>query len=56
MLLVLREWRDWGYVDLYWFLLVWMNGFFFVIINNQKFVIVKEVDYELINWYGKDYW
>lgn len=55
MLPVSKEWRDRGYADLYWSPSVWMNGSSLVTINNQTFVTVKEVDYELTNWYGKDY-
>ena len=55
MLPVSKHWRDRGYADLYWSPSVWMNGSSLVTINNQTFVTVKEVDYELTNWYGKDY-
>lgn len=55
MLPVSENWRDRGYADLYWSPSVWMNGSSLVTINNQQFVTVKQVDYELTNWYGKDY-
>ena len=55
MLPVSLDWRSRCYVDLYWSPLAWMNGSSLVTINNQQFVTVKEVDYELTNWYGKDY-
>lgn len=55
MLPVSKQWRNRGYADLYWSPAVWMNGSSLVTINNQTFVTVKEVDYELTNWYGKDY-
>lgn len=55
MLPVSENWRDRGYADLYWSPSAWMNGSSLVTINNQQFVTVKQVDYELTNWYGKDY-
>lgn len=55
MLPVSEHWRERSYADLYWSPSVWMNGSSLVTINNQTFVTVKEVDYELTNWYGKDY-
>ena len=55
MLPVSEEWRERCYVDLYWSPSAWMNGSSLVTINNQQFVTVKEVDYELRNWYGDNY-
>ena len=55
MLPVSGHWRNRCYADLYWSPSVWMNGSSLVTINNHTFVTVKEVDYELTNWYGKDY-
>ena len=55
MLPLSEHWRERSYADLYWSPSAWMNGSSLVTINNQKFVTVKEVDYELTNWYGKDY-
>lgn len=55
MLPVSEDWKERGYADLYWSPSVWMNGSSLVTVNNQTFVTVKEVDYELTNWYGKDY-
>ena len=55
MLPVSEYWRERTYADLYWSPSLWMNGSSLVTINNQTFVTVKEVDYELTNWYGKDY-
>ncbi|KAJ7339520.1 hypothetical protein OS493_005919 [Desmophyllum pertusum] len=55
MLPVSNGWRDRCYVDLYPAPSVWMNGSSLVTINNQQFVTLKEIDYELTNWYGKNY-
>lgn len=55
MLPVSDNWRDRSYVDFYWSPSAWMNGLSLVTINNQQYVTVKEVDYELTNWYGKNY-
>ena len=55
MLPVSEHWRERSYADLYWSPSVWMDGSSLVTINNQTFVTVKKVDYELTNWYGKDY-
>ena len=55
MLPVSSDWRSRCYVDLYWSPSAWMNGSSLVTINNQQFVTVKEVDYELRNWYGDNY-
>ena len=52
---VSEDWRGRGYADLYSSPSVWMNGSSLVTVNNQTFVTVKEIDYELTNWYGKDY-
>ena len=55
MLPVSGRWRDRCYVDFYGSPSAWMNGSSLVTINDQQFVTVKEVDYELKNWYGTDY-
>ena len=55
MLPVSENWRNRCYADLYWSPSAWMNGSSLVTINNQTFVTVKEVDYELTNWYGENY-
>ncbi|KAL9988313.1 hypothetical protein ACROYT_G002746, partial [Oculina patagonica] len=55
MLPVSSDWRGRCYADIYWSPSAWMNGSSLVTINNQQFVTVKEVEYELTNWYGKDY-
>ena len=55
MLPVTRYWRHRGYVDIYWSPSVWMNGSGSVTINNEQFVTVKEIEYELKNWYGQNF-
>jgi len=55
MLPISDNWRERGYIDLYGGHLVWMNDSSLVVINNQTFTTVKEVDYELKNWYGESY-
>ncbi|KAL9988314.1 hypothetical protein ACROYT_G002747 [Oculina patagonica] len=55
MLPVSSDWRGRCYADIYWSPSAWMNGSSLVTINNQQFVTVKEVEYELTNWYGNNY-
>ena len=55
MLPVSRNWRERCYVDFYEAPVEWMNGSSLVTINNEQFKTVKEIDYELTNWYGKNY-
>ena len=55
MLPVSASWRDRGYVDFYVAPSVWLNDSALVTINNQQFITLKEIEYELTNWYGKDY-
>ena len=55
MLPVADNWRLRCYIDLYGGHLVWMNDSSLVTINNQTFSTVKQVDYELTNWYGENY-
>ena len=55
MLPVSSSWRERGYVDFYEAPERWMWGSSLVTINNEQFLTVKEIDYELTNWYGKNY-
>ena len=55
MLPVLSGWRERRYVDFYISPSVWLNGSALAVINNEQFVTLKDIDYELTNWYGKGY-
>lgn len=55
MLPVSSGWRERRYVDFYISPSVWLNGSAFATINNEQFVTLKDIDYELTNWYGKGY-
>ena len=55
MLPVPLNWRERCYVDFYESPVEWMNGFSLVTINNEEFKTIKEIDYELTNWYGENY-
>ena len=55
MLPVSRNWRKRCYVDFYEAPVEWMKNSSLVTINNEQFVTVKEIDYELTNWYGQNY-
>ena len=55
MLPVSCDWRERGYVDFYEAPVEWMDGSSLVTINNEQFKTVKTIDYELTNWYGKNY-
>ena len=55
MLPVSSGWRERRYVDFYISPSVWLNGSALAVINNEQFVTLKDIDYELTNWYGKGY-
>ena len=55
MLPVSSGWRERRYVDFYISPSVWLNGSALAMINNEQFVTLKDIDYELTNWYGKGY-
>ena len=55
MLPVSHFWRTRCYVDFYKASARWMNASTFVTVNNEQFLTVKDVEYELTNWYGKNY-
>ena len=55
MLPVSQYWRKRCYVDFYEALPHWMKDSSLVTINNEQFWTVKDVDYKLTNWYGKNY-
>ena len=55
MLPVSRNWRERCYVDFYEAPAEWMEGSSIVTINNEQFLTVKEIDYVLTYWYGKNY-
>ena len=55
MLPVSLHWRERCYVDFYEAPVEWMEESSLVTINNEQFLTVKEIDYELTNWYGKNY-
>ena len=55
MLPVSSGWRERRYVDFYISPSVWLNGSTLAMINNEQFVTLKDIDYELTNWYGKGY-
>lgn len=55
MLPVASGWRERRYVDFYVSPSVWLNGSALATINNEKFITLKDIDYELTNWYGKGY-
>ena len=55
MLPILRDWRSRAYLDIYPGFDVWMNDSATVTINSKTFVTVKAIEYELTNWYGKNY-
>ena len=48
-------WRDRGYIDFYEAPEIWWNGSSVITINGQKYISIRDIDYELTNWYGKDY-
>jgi hypothetical protein len=49
------DWRSRGYLDFYTAPEIWWNGSSTININGDSYVTVKEIDYELKNWYGKNY-
>ena len=55
MLPVSQYWRKCCYVDFYEALPQWMKDSSLVTINNEQFLTVKDVDYKLTDWYGKNY-
>ena len=55
MLPVSKFWRTRCYVDFYKGLPQRMKRSSTVIINNEQFLTVKDVDFKLTNWYGKNY-
>jgi len=55
MLPLSHNWREHCYVDFYEAPAEWMNGSSLITINNEQFLTIKEIDYELTNWYGKNY-
>ena len=55
MLPVSHFWRTRCYVDFYKASARWMNASTFVTVNKEQFLTVKDVEYELTNWYGKNY-
>ena len=55
MLPVSRNWRKRCYLDFYEAPVEWMKHSSLVTINNEQFKTVKEIDYELTNWYGENY-
>ena len=55
MLPVSPHWRERCYVDFYVAPADWINSPSLVTINNEQFKTVTDIDYELTNWYGKNY-
>ena len=55
MLPVSHDWRERCYVDFYKAPARWMERSSLITINNEQFCTVKEIDYELTDWYGKNY-
>ena len=55
MLPISGLWRSHVYVDFYKGKSAWMKDFSFVTINNQTYTTVKNVDYQLTEWYGENY-
>ena len=55
MLPIPAGWRDQPYLDIYFTFDPWIQGSRMVTINNQTFSTIREIDYELTNWYGKNY-
>ena len=49
------NWRKHCYVDFYEAPAEWLEGSSLVTINNEQFLIMKKIDYELTKWYGKNY-
>ena len=50
-----NSWRERGYVDFYEAPEIWWNGSSIITINEEKYISIRDIDYELANWYGKDY-
>lgn len=49
------SWRTRGYMDFYTAPEIWWNGSSIIEINGNFFITLKEIDYELRNWYGSNY-
>ncbi|EDO45433.1 predicted protein [Nematostella vectensis] len=49
------HWRDRGYLDFNPAPDIWWNGSALVEINRKKYITIRDIDYELKNWYGYDY-
>ena len=50
-----NSWRERGYMDFYEAPEIWWNGSSVITINGEKYTSIRDIDYELANWYGKNY-